>query len=86
MWTLQDAKAQFSAVVDAALAGTPQEVTRRGRPAVVVVSAAQFARLAAGGPRAGFAEHLAALPPGGAGEEADLFPRDRDAGPRDVAF
>ena len=32
MWTVQDAKNKFSAVVEAALAGTPQEVTRRGRP------------------------------------------------------
>ena len=38
MWTLQDAKNRFSAVVEAALAGTPQEVTRRGKPAVVVVA------------------------------------------------
>ncbi|MEO9778946.1 MAG: type II toxin-antitoxin system prevent-host-death family antitoxin, partial [Sedimentitalea sp.] len=28
MWTLQDAKNKFSAVVDEALAGRPQEVTR----------------------------------------------------------
>ena len=30
MWTLQDAKNRFSAVVEAALAGQPQEVSRRG--------------------------------------------------------
>jgi prevent-host-death family protein len=30
-WTLQDAKNRFSAVVEAALAGEPQRVTRRGR-------------------------------------------------------
>ena len=45
MWTLQDAKNKFSAVVDAALAGTPQEVTRRGKPAVVVLSADEYHRL-----------------------------------------
>ena len=39
MWTLQDAKNKFSSVVDAALAGAPQEVSRRGKPAVVVLSA-----------------------------------------------
>ena len=39
MWSLQDAKNKFSAVVDAALSGKPQEVSRRGRPAVVVISA-----------------------------------------------
>ena len=31
--------------VEAALAGVPQEVARRGKPGVVVVSAAEFARL-----------------------------------------
>ena len=36
-WSLQDAKNRFSAVVDAALQGEPQRVTRRGKPAVVVV-------------------------------------------------
>jgi antitoxin Phd len=37
-WRLQDAKAQFSAVVDKALRGVPQHVTRRGKEAVVVIS------------------------------------------------
>ena len=37
-WPLQDAKNKFSAVVEAALAGEPQRVTRRGRPAVVVLA------------------------------------------------
>lgn len=44
-WQLQDAKNRFSAVVDAALAGSPQSVTRRGKPAVVVVSAEEYERL-----------------------------------------
>ena len=35
-WPLQDAKNKFSALVNAALAGEPQQVTRRGQPAVVV--------------------------------------------------
>ena len=34
-WPLQDAKNRFSAVVEAALAGDPQRVTRHGQPAVV---------------------------------------------------
>ena len=42
MWTVQDAKNKFSAVVEAALAGTPQAVTRRGKPAVVVLSAEEY--------------------------------------------
>ena len=44
-WSLQDAKNRFSAVVDAALNGSPQLVTRRGQPAVVVVAAAEYERL-----------------------------------------
>jgi prevent-host-death family protein len=39
-WTLQDAKNRFSVVVEAALAGEPQRVTRRGRWVGVVISAA----------------------------------------------
>ncbi|WP_206456241.1 type II toxin-antitoxin system prevent-host-death family antitoxin [Aurantimonas marina] len=41
-WILQDAKNKFSAVVEAALNGRPQRVTRRGEAAVVVVSAKEF--------------------------------------------
>lgn len=80
MWSLQDAKNRFSAVVDAALAGRPQEVSRRGKPAVVVLSAEEYRRLVAGaaGHRESFAEHLLNFP---AAEVASL-----KAMPRDVAF
>ena len=44
-WQLQDAKNRFSAVVNAALAGEPQRVTRRGKPAVVVLSVEEYERL-----------------------------------------
>ena len=44
-WPLQDAKNQFSAVVNAAIAGDPQRVTRRGQPAVVVLAVAEYDRL-----------------------------------------
>ena len=44
-WPLQDAKNQFSAVVNAAIAGNPQRVTRRGQPAVVVLAVAEYERL-----------------------------------------
>jgi prevent-host-death family protein len=43
-WSLQDAKNRFSAVV-AAAKREPQTVTKHGKPAVVVVDAAEFARL-----------------------------------------
>lgn len=63
-WRLLDAKNQFSKVVEAALHGEPQHVTRRGREVVVVVAADEYHRLekfkAAAMPR--FVEHLLALP------------------------
>lgn len=37
-WKLQDAKNHFSEVVELALTDGPQEVTKRGRHAVVVLS------------------------------------------------
>jgi prevent-host-death family protein len=46
-WNLEDAKNQFSRVVREAMAGCPQHVTRSGQPAVVVVSAEEYARLTA---------------------------------------
>jgi prevent-host-death family protein len=44
-WTLQDAKARFSELVTDALQGVPQQVLRRGSPAVVVLSAAAYDEL-----------------------------------------
>ena len=66
-WKLQDAKAQFSAVVENALRGVPQHVTRRGKHAVVVVSQQDFERLQRGTPGQArtppnLIEHLLAIP------------------------
>jgi prevent-host-death family protein len=44
-WTLQEAKARLSEVTRKALHEGPQHVTVRGRPALVVVSEAEYARL-----------------------------------------
>jgi antitoxin Phd len=44
-WSVQDAKNKFSAVVDAAQHGKAQLVTRRGIPAAVVISVAEFEKL-----------------------------------------
>ena len=44
-WALQDAKNKFSGVVNAALAGGPQLVTRRGQAAVVVLAVEEYDRL-----------------------------------------
>ena len=82
MWSIQDAKNRFSAVVDAALAGQPQEVTRRGKPAVVVLSAAEYARILAEaqGNRGSFTQHLLTQPRGTLAEDRP------DLRLRDVAF
>ena len=45
IWPLQDAKNQFSQVVDLAQKEGPQTVTRHGEPVAVVVSAHEFKRL-----------------------------------------
>ena len=45
MWSVQEAKNQLSAVIDAALTSSPQVISRRGKPSVVVVSLAEYERL-----------------------------------------
>ncbi len=45
-WPLQDAKNQFSQVVELAQKHGPQTVTRHGQPVAVVVSADQFKTMA----------------------------------------
>lgn len=84
MLSLQDAKNKFSAVVDAALSGRPQEVSRRGKPAVVVVAAEEYQRLlaAAQTQRESFAQHLLSFPQSDAPED---LPRAKVA-PRDVVL
>ena len=85
-WQLQDAKNRFSAVVEAALAGEPQEVTRRGKPVVVVVAFEEFQRLcksdAMNAPS--FLDHLLAIPKGSDDDGFELPCRTRDYTPRDV--
>ena len=44
-WQLQDAKAQFSAVVRQAQIRGPQHISVHGKPAVVVVSQSDYRRL-----------------------------------------
>ena len=66
-WRLQDAKAQFSAVVEAAMNGEAQLVTRRGKRAVVVVAASEYERLRQGerAQAPGFIDHLLSMPRAG---------------------
>jgi antitoxin Phd len=77
-WSMQDAKNQFSAVVEAAKRA-PQTVTKHGKPAVVIVNAADYARLRklvkARAPS--FKELLLAIPQGGEDfERPDIKLRD----------
>ncbi|SFJ13788.1 type II toxin-antitoxin system Phd/YefM family antitoxin [Bradyrhizobium sp. cf659] len=75
-WTLANAKARLSEVIDRAQTG-PQVITRHGKPNAVVVSAEEWARKAA---RKGtLAEFLLASPLRGADLELE---RVHDA-PRD---
>ena len=74
-WQLQDAKARFSEVVQRAIEEGPQTVTRRGRPAVVIVSAAEFDRLRP--PRRDLKTLLAACP-------ADFEVPRREDPPREI--
>ena len=63
-WRLQDAKSQFSLLVNSALRGVPQHVTRRGKQAVVVLSEQDFAALQrnAKAQVPSFVGHLLAMP------------------------
>jgi prevent-host-death family protein len=80
-WSLQNAKNQFSAVVEAARK-TPQTVTKHGKPAVVVLAADEYERLRAlrrlKAPS--LVELLLAMPRG------DIAFERLKSKPRDVAF
>lgn len=82
-WALQDAKNRFGAVVNAALSGKPQTVTRRGVPAVVVMAVEDYRRLcqAEKDRVPAFVDHLLAFPQGG--EEFERMPLE--ARPLDIS-
>ena len=83
-WPLRDARNRFGAVVDAALAGEPQRVTRRGKPAVVVLAAEEYERLCKGEAdnAPNFVEHLLSIPQAPDDDTFELPPRTRDFRPR----
>ena len=87
-WQLQDAKNRFSAVVEAALAGEPQEVTRRGKPVVVVVAFEEYQRLCKRDVEntPSFVDHLLAIPRASEDDGFELPCRTRDYTPRAVDF
>jgi prevent-host-death family protein len=78
MWTVAEAKAKFSELVDTARVSGPQTITKNGRTAVVVVSAEEWERKAH---RPGnLAEFFAESPLRGSGLE---ITRTKD-GPREI--
>lgn len=81
-WRLQDAKTHLSQVVEAALHGEHQRITRRGKAAVVVLSEGDYERLMhhARAAAPGFVEHLLAIP-----RDSEAFERP-DVALRDVGF
>lgn len=44
-WKLEEAKAKFSSLVEQAMRGEPQLVTKRGQDAVMVVSVQEYERM-----------------------------------------
>jgi prevent-host-death family protein len=77
-WPLAEAKARFSEMIDRALRDGPQTITRKGKQAVVVVSAEEWRRKTR---RTGnLAEFFAASPLGSSGLKVK---RTKD-GPRAV--
>jgi prevent-host-death family protein len=60
VWSVANAKARLSEVIDLALTHGPQEITRRGREAVMVVSAEEWKRRT--GRKGSFVDFLNASP------------------------
>ena len=63
-WQLQTAKAQLSELVEAALRGEPQRITRRGKDAVMVLSERAYVALKSSARKDApdFVAHLLAMP------------------------
>lgn len=83
-WKLQDAKNQFSKLVQRARRYGPQVVTRHGREEVVVMAIDEYRRLAGGG--RSFVEFMRDSPLAEALAAGELeLVRSRDQ-PRDIAL
>jgi prevent-host-death family protein len=79
-WALQDAKNRLSEVVDAAVRGEPQVVTRRGVETAVIISHDEYLRMTAAQtePRQSIAQYLVdgpAVSGGDVFERINLRPR-----------
>lgn len=79
-WAVAEAKARFSEVINRALAEGPQTITRKGKNAVVVVSAEEWQRKTKR--KGNLAEFFAASPLRG----ANLKTRRSKDGPREIEW
>ena len=77
-WAAAEAKARFSEVIDRALVDGPQTITRKGKEAVVVVSAEEWQRKTRR--RGNLAEFFAASPMRG----SELRIKRSKDGPREI--
>ncbi len=71
-WTVAEAKAKFSELIDKAKSQGPQKITRHGRTAAVVVAAEQWERKPER--KGNLAEFLAASPLRGSGLKLRRLP------------
>ena len=94
-WRLHDAKAQFSELVNNALRGVPQHVTKHGKRAVVVLSEVEFEALRRDAVRgnthraavpANLVEHLLAMPKSAKAQTKTGTKARLQLEPRSVAF
>ncbi len=81
-WSLQEAKARFPELVERALTGEPQLVTRRGRRAVVVLDSETDRRLTQQGRSLGEVLQSPVLEP----EEAEALFTRRPTSFREIAL
>jgi antitoxin Phd len=84
-WQLQTAKAQLSELIEAALRGNPQRITRRGKDAVMVLSERAYVALKSSAKKDApdFVAHLLAMPRQPAMQRPDVrrAQRTRRTGP-----
>jgi antitoxin Phd len=77
-WQVQEARARLSSLIDEALAGRPQRISRRGKQIAVIISAADYDRLMA--PRENLVEFFRNSPLAEAMAEGQVdLERDQDA-------
>ena len=77
-WQVQEARARLSSLIDEALAGRPQRISRRGKPIAVIIAATDYDRLTA--PRESLIEFFRNSPLAEAMAEGKIdLERDHDA-------